>query len=212
MTQTQQLSDEAARSLERLQESFGVDSLPESFVAYGRSPVFLKDLMMNARKYVAGSGAIDQRHRTLIALATALHAKSEPWVELLTKYSQQVSLDKQELIDVNAVASTNYMYNTFFKFRHLSGTDRFDGMPVSLRAHTFTNVSLDEATCELINIAISNLNACEPCVSGHVTKAKQLGLTDQQLLEAIQCAATVYAGTQFLAFNTMLRAELDDES
>jgi lipoyl-dependent peroxiredoxin subunit D len=71
-------------------------------------------------------------------------------------------------------------------------------MSVGLRAHTFAGTSLDEKTVELINIAISDLAACRPCTSGHVTKARQLGLSDEAILEAIQCAATVLAGVQFL--------------
>ncbi|MEL6106837.1 MAG: carboxymuconolactone decarboxylase family protein [Planctomycetota bacterium] len=209
MSQTLTYSDEARRYLERLQESFGVDSLPESFAIYGKHPVFLKDLMMNSRKFVAGSGTIDARTRTLIAFATALHAKSDPWVRLLSDYAAELEIEPQALSDTVAIASTNYMYNTFFKFRHLSGTDRFEGLSVGLRAHTFANVTLDEATCELINIAVSDLNACEPCVSGHVTKAKQLGHSDQQIIEVIQCAATVYAGAQFLTFDGMLAATVE---
>ncbi|MEZ5949921.1 MAG: carboxymuconolactone decarboxylase family protein [Planctomycetaceae bacterium] len=99
-----------------------------------------------------------------------------------------------QIAEIVAVASTNYMYNTFFKFRVLGGTDRFEGFPVGLRAHTFSGTSLEESTVEVINLAISDINACGPCVSGHVAKAEQLGLSHEAMLEAIQCAATVYAG------------------
>ena len=98
-----------------------------------------------------------------------------------------------------SVASTNYMYNTFFKFRDLSGSALFEGMPVGLRAHTFTSTSLGTDMVELINIAISDINACKPCTSGHVDAARGAGLNDNQLLETIQCAATIYAGAQFLS-------------
>ena len=159
---------------------------------------------MNVKKYVAGDGGLDAKTRVLIALATATHAKSEPWVQLARDYAQRLGVESTTLLDAVAVASTNYMYNTFFKFRHLSGTDRFDGLPVSLRAHTFSGTSLDDKTVELINIAVSDLNACQPCVSGHVAKAKQLGLGDAEILEAVQCAATVYAGAQFLTAEKLL--------
>jgi lipoyl-dependent peroxiredoxin subunit D len=90
------------------------------------------------------------------------------------------------------------MYNTFFKFRSIAGSDVFKGLPVGLRAHTFSGTSLDDATVELINIAISDLNACKPCVSGHVDKARKLGLSNEAILEAIQCTAVMMAGIQFL--------------
>ena len=78
------------------------------------------------------------------------------------------------------------------------GRQVFGGMSVGLRAHTFMNTSLDEKTVELINTVISNLNACKPCTSGHVTKSRDLGASDDQLLEAIQCASTMAAGCSFL--------------
>ena len=73
---------------------------------------------------------------------------------------------------------------------------RAAGVPV--RAHTFHAVSLDQKLVELINIAISDINACKPCTSGHVDKSRALGLIDVQSLECIQCASTMYAGCQFL--------------
>jgi lipoyl-dependent peroxiredoxin subunit D len=90
------------------------------------------------------------------------------------------------------------MYNIFFKFRDMSGSELFGGMGVGLRAHTFTSTSLDERLTELINVAISDINGCKPCTAGHVEKCRQLGVSDEALLETIQCAATVAAGATFL--------------
>ena len=203
-TENQELSSDAQRLLERIAEAFGSESVPDAFAAYGQQEVFLKDLMMNLKKFVAGDGSLEQKTRLLIALATAAHAKSDVWTSWLSQIATQKEIDRQTQIDSLAVASTNYMYNTFFKFRHLSGSDRFEGLSVGLRAHTFSGTSLDDATVELINIAISDLNACPPCVSGHVAKAKKLDLSDEQILEAVQCASTVYAGCQFLSSAGML--------
>lgn len=191
-------SDDVKRLYERFAEAFGVEHLPPAFYVYGASEPFLKDLFMNAKKFVAGGGKLDTRSRCLVALAAAAHAKSKDWGQFLGEYCERQGVDAATRSDALAVASTNYMYNTFFKFRALSGTDRFDGLPVALRAHTFSGTSLSDAEVELINIAVSDLNACEPCVSGHVAKAKKLDLSDEQILEAVQCAAVVYAGAQYL--------------
>lgn len=191
-------SDDVKRLYERFAEAAGVDSLPEAFYVYGNSEPFLKDLFMNAKKFVFGEGRLDAKTRGLIALSVALHAKNETWATLIRDVLAKLGVEEQTIVDTIAVASTNYMYNTFFKFRTLSGTDRFDGLPVALRAHTFSNTSLDDKTVELIDIAISDLNACEPCVQGHVAKAKKLELSDEQVLEAVQVAGIVYAGAMFL--------------
>ncbi len=90
------------------------------------------------------------------------------------------------------------MYNVLFKFRDISGTDVFNGMGVGLRAHTFQGTSLDEMTVELINLSLSDINSCKPCTSAHVAKVRQSGVADEAIYEAIQCAATMVAGVQFL--------------
>ena len=90
------------------------------------------------------------------------------------------------------------MYNTFFKFRENSGSGVFEGMPVGLRAHTFAGTTLSASEVELINIVISDINGCKPCTSGHVSQASQLGLSNEAILEAIQCASTMLSGIQFL--------------
>lgn len=193
-----QANEAVARLYERFAEAAGVEALPEAFYLYGRSEPFLKDLFMNSKKFVFGDGAIDAKTRALVALATAAHAKNAAWTQVMKQCLASLDVDEQTQVDAIAIASTNYMYNTFFKFRTLSGTDRFDGLPVALRAHTFSGTSLDDSTVELINTAVSDLNACEPCVQGHVAKSKKLELSDSQILEAIQVAATVYAGCMFL--------------
>jgi alkyl hydroperoxide reductase subunit D len=107
-------------------------------------------------------------------------------------------MTEQDLADVLAVAAACFMYNVFFKFRDIAGTDVFQGMSVGLRAHTFSGTGLDPKTVELINIAISDVNGCKPCTSGHVEKARQLGVAEEAILEAIQCTATMAAGIAFL--------------
>jgi len=90
------------------------------------------------------------------------------------------------------------MYNVLFRFRAIAGTDVFEEMPVGLRAHTFQNTTLHESLVEPINLTLSDVNGCQPCASAHVSKARDLKVADEAIYEAVQCAATMIAGTQFL--------------
>lgn len=189
--------NQVAKTYGRLKDLLGTDELPAMFLPMGRIEPFLRDFYMNFKKFVWNAGQIDEPTKAAIALAVAAHAKCEPWIDFYASRVKWLGGDDQRVADILAVASTNYMYNTFFKFRDLSGSSLFEGMGVGLRAHTFANTSLDEQTVELINVAISDINACGPCTSGHVESAGQLGLSNDALLETIQCAATVYAGCQF---------------
>lgn len=192
-------ADKVEQTYGRLHELFeSTDPLPEPFLLYASVPAFLQDFYMNFKKFCYQAGALDVKTKSLLAVAVAGNFGCEPWAEYFAARAKANGGDDQALADVAGVASACAMYNTFFKFRDLSGSDLFSGMPVGLRAHTFAGTTLDDQTVELINIAISDLNGCKPCTEGHVAKARQLGLSDEQILETVQCAATLYSGIQFL--------------
>lgn len=190
--------DKVAQTYERLHDLFGEQPIPDPFFVYGRVPAFLQDFYMNFKKFVWTDGKITVKTKTTIALAVCAVTKCRPWTEFFVARCRQLELSEQYAIDTIAVSASCEMYNAFFKFRDISGSDLFSGMAVGLRAHTFSNTSLDELTVELINVAISDINGCKPCTSGHVEKAKQLGASNEAILETIQCAATMLAGVSFL--------------
>ncbi|MEZ6046872.1 MAG: carboxymuconolactone decarboxylase family protein [Planctomycetaceae bacterium] len=190
--------DKVAQTYERIKEMFDGEGIPEPFLIYGRVPAFLQDFYMNFKKFVLKEGKLDTLTKAYLGLAVSSLYRCKPWIEFFDTQAKKLGATDEQLRDVLAVAATNSMYNTFFKFRDISGSDIFEGMPVGLRAHTFTNCSLEESTVELINIALSDLNACKPCVTGHLAKVRELGIKDEAILEAIQCTATMIAGLQFL--------------
>jgi len=190
-------SQPVAQTYGRIQEMLGGD-LPEMFQVYGNVEPFLKDFYMNFKKFVYSSGELEEKTRAIIALVASCHARCPAWIRFFQERAAALGWTATQVGEAMAVAATNYNYNTFFKFRDMSGSGLFDGMGVGLRAHTFHAVSLDQKLVELINIAISNINACQPCTSGHVGQARTIGLSDDQILECIQCASTMYAGCQFL--------------
>jgi alkyl hydroperoxide reductase subunit D len=189
-------TDKAEQTYGRIKEVLDVDEVPAPFLAMGHVPAFLQDCYMNFKKFVHGDGKLTQRQRWVIALAAAANANSEIWIEFLRAQAGDEISDEQ-FAELAAIVSACTMYNTFFKFRDLSGSDIFEGMSVGLRAQTFSGTSFDEPLVELINTAISDLNNCRPCTGGHVKKARELELSDEQILEAIQVAAVIQAGVKY---------------
>jgi len=194
----EQATDKAAQTYERIKEIFEVSEIPEIFQYMANVPAFLHDFFMNFRKFVLSAGKLDEKRKLLVACAVAGQTGSMKWLEYLQTFAAARNVTAAEITEALAVGATNSMYNVLFKFRDIAGTDVFDGMSVGLRAHTFHGTSLDDMTVELINLALSDINGCKPCTAAHVEKARQTGLSDEAIYEAIQCAATMIAGTQFL--------------
>lgn len=191
-------TDKVEQFYGRIKDLLGTPTVPEPFLLYGRVPSFLQDFFMNAKKYLFADGKLTEKQKALLALSLAASQKSSLWTEFFTERCQALGWSGQETTDALAVAGTCAMYNMFFKFRDLAGKSDFEAMPVGLRAHTFGGTSLDDATVELINIVISDMNSCHACVSGHVKKALDLGVSEEGILEAVQAAATLQAGITFL--------------
>lgn len=190
--------DKAAQAFKRIKDVLQVDEIPEIFRYMANVPIFVHDFFMNFRKTVLGDGKLSERHRLMIAIAVAGQSGSAPWVSFLHDLAKSKEISDQEIADAMAVASSNSMYNVLFKFRDIAGTDIFEGMPIGLRAHTFQGTSLDEETVELINLTLSDINGCKPCTAGHVGKARDLNISPEAIYEAVQCAATMMSGIQFL--------------
>ena len=193
-----QATDKVAQVYDRIREVMLVTEIPEVFQWMASVPAFLHDFFMNFRKFVLGEGKLDIKSKLLIAIAVAGQAGSARWLTYLQTFAEKSGVSDEDIRETLAVGATNSMYNVLFKFRDISGTDVFNGMSVGLRAHTFQSTSLGEKLIELINISLSDINGCKPCTAAHVEKARQLGISDEAIYEAIQCAATMIAGTQFL--------------
>jgi alkyl hydroperoxide reductase subunit D len=192
------LSEKASETLERVKELFGGGDVPDAFLLYANVPAFMHDFYMNLKKFVLSPGKLDLKTKLTVAYAAAVVLDCQPWRDLLATRLKDAGGDDAVIAGAASIAATCSMYNAFFKLRDLSGVEAFQAMPVGLRAFAFANSGLDDKTVETINVAVSDLNGCKPCTSGHVAKAIGLGVTEEALLEAVQAAATIAAGAVFL--------------
>jgi len=198
----EEASDEVTKTYERIRETIGDGEVPVGFQQKAHVPSFLQDSYMNFRKFVAeGEGSLDPAQREAVALATSSAMNCASCTRAHAKACEAAGFTTTEVTEILAVTATCAMYNTYYKFRDLAGDEAFAAMKPGLRAHTFQKTSLDPTLVELVNIVVSNINNCPMCTSGHVKKALELGLTHQQIDEAIRVSATM------ASFNTFHRTQ-----
>lgn len=190
----EQAPDSTKAIYERIKDTIGKGQVPLGYQMMGHVDSFLQDSYMNSRKFVhEGSDLLDRKMRHILALATSSAQNCVHCVRQHAKEAGEYGLSEKEVAEVLAVTATCAMYNNYYKFKDLAGDSTFEGFSVGLRAHTFQKTSLDDKTVELINIVVSNINGCEKCTTGHVKKALQLGLSHEQIDEAIKVSATMTA-------------------
>ena len=61
----------------------------------------------------------------------------------------------------------------------------------ALDSRAYEKGALDERTKELLGLATSMVLRCEDCVTYHIVRCVQLGVTDDELLEALNIALVV---------------------
>lgn len=178
----------------RIAETIGNGQVPVGYQMMGHTEAFVQDSYMNFRKFVKdGAGKLDPKTRFALTLATSSANNCRACTSHHAKEALTAGWTDKQVAEILAVTATCAMYNNYFKFKDLSGDEAFKAMPVGLRAHTFQKTSLEDQVVELINIIVSNINGCPMCTSGHVQKALALGLTHEQIDEAVKISATMTA-------------------
>ncbi len=187
---------------ERIKETIGKGSVPPGYQMMGHVESFLQDSYMNYRKFIAdGAGKLDPKQREAITLATSSAMNCVHCVRAHARSAKEAGFTDQQVAEILAVTATCAMYNVYYKFKDLSGDAAFEAKTAQLRAHTFQKTSLGDQLTELINIVVSNINGCPQCTSGHVQKALELGLTHDDIDEAVRISAVM------ASFNTYHRTQ-----
>jgi alkyl hydroperoxide reductase subunit D len=166
----------------------------------GQVEAFLEDSYENFENYVHGRaamGSLDAKTRRVLALATSSAMNCVHCVRHHAQAAAEEGFSLQQIAEVLALTATCTVYNTYFKFRELSGDEAFKQFRAGLRVKTFKQISLDPKLVELICIIVSNMNSCFPCTSSHTKKALELGVTHEQIDQAVKVSATMAAFNVF---------------
>ena len=174
--------------LSRVEENLG--HIPQAYHSLSTSQSFLNDTLYNLKKHMV-EGELDLKTKHMIAIAIATVAGGPNIVEARIHEAKQDGLTDDEIAETFAVVGSIATYNTFYKFQHLAGKDYENFRPgfklsVFLRPATLTKVQV-----ELVSAMVSVVNSCDTCVNGHVSTCRNLGVTPEQLEEAIRVASMI---------------------
>jgi alkyl hydroperoxide reductase subunit D len=154
-------------------------------------PEYAKDLKLNLSSVLAQAELTPaQTYGTLAACAVA--SREAKLVSLaLAEASKHV--DPQVVHAAKAAAAVMGMNNVFYRFRHLSGNERYGTIPARLRMQAIRGHGGDPVDFELYCLAVSAINGCGVCVDSHEKVLREKGVSEESILAAVRIASVVHA-------------------
>jgi len=157
-----------------------LDSLPE----------FAKDLRLNWTSLMNSNELSDtQKWGSLVAAAYgARNARLLAAVE-----AEAASHIPPEVIQgAKGAAAIMGMNNIFYRFHHLSDTEKYSTMPARLRMNIMRTHGADQLDFEFWSLVVSAINGCGKCVNSHELVLLQKGVPEEAILAGVRIAAVVH--------------------
>ena len=181
-------TEKARRALSRIQETFGVETLPTGLGELAGHESGIHDLYMNIKRQL-DAGKLDRESKLLVAVGIAASSGAKDATDFFSAAAREAGLTGEEILAAISVATVCTIFNSYYRFRHFAPEGEFEAFRAPFNANTFMKPGISTARMELICIAVSSMNGCSTCVGGHIEKAKSVGVTLEQIDEAIKAAA-----------------------
>jgi alkyl hydroperoxide reductase subunit D len=154
-------------------------------------PDYAKDIKLNMGS-VLRQPELTEQQTWGTAVCSAVAARNPRVLEAILAEAS-VHLNEQAMFAAKAAAALMGMNNIFYRFRHLSGNEKYSTMPARLRMQTIRTHGSDPVDFELWCLAVSAINGCGACVASHENVLREKGVTEETILAAVRIASTVHA-------------------
>jgi alkyl hydroperoxide reductase subunit D len=154
-------------------------------------PEYAKDLKLNLGS-VTRQPELSAQQTWGTVVACAIAARNPQLLESLLGEASR-HLTEQALFAAKAAAAIMGMNNIFYRFRHLSGNEKYGTMPARLRMQVIGKHGTDPVDFELWCLAVSAINGCGVCVDAHEKVLRDKGVNEETVLAAVRIASTVHA-------------------
>ena len=154
-------------------------------------PDYAKDIKLNLGN-VLRQAELTDRQTWGTAVACAIAARNPRIVEVMI-HEAASRLDPAALFAAKAAAAVMSMNNIFYRFRHLSGNEKYGSMPARLRMQVIRTHGSDPVDFELWCLAVSAVNGCGACIQAHEKVLLEKGVGEEKILAAVRIASTIHA-------------------
>jgi lipoyl-dependent peroxiredoxin subunit D len=154
-------------------------------------PDYAKDLKLNLGSVMRQTELTEQQTWGT-AVSTALAARNPALLAALLADAAP-HLNPAALGAAKAAAAIMGMNNIFYRFRHLSGNEKYAAMPARLRMQVIRTHGSDPVDFELWCLAVSAVNGCGLCVESHENVLREKGVTEETILAAVRIASVIHA-------------------
>lgn len=151
---------------------------------------YIKDLKVNLSKTLR-SDNLDGKTNSLVALSVAANQKNNYLIDYFESLAGELGANKEEIAEAVACASLLSANNVFYRFRHFMNNEDYNNIPAGVKMNIMLNPVTGKKTFELMSLAVSAVNGCEQCVTSHESSLMQLGMTKQEVFEAVRTASIV---------------------
>ena len=154
-------------------------------------PEYAKDLKLNLGS-VLRQTELTVRQTWGTAVCSAMASRNRRVLEAVQAEASR-HLDEPALFAAKAAAAVMGMNNIFYRFRHLSGNEKYGTMPARLRMQVIRTHGSDPVDFELWCLAVSAINGCGVCVESHEKVLREKGVGEDTILAAVRIASVVHA-------------------
>jgi alkyl hydroperoxide reductase subunit D len=154
-------------------------------------PEYAKDLKLNLGSVTRQTELSEQQTWGTVA-ACAIAARNRQLSQSLLAEAAR-HLNEPAMFAAKAAAAIMGMNNIFYRFRHLSGNEKYGTMPARLRMQVIGKHGTDPVDFELWCLAVSAINGCGVCVEAHEKVLRDKGVSEETVLAAVRIAATIHA-------------------
>ena len=153
-------------------------------------PDYAKDLKLNLGS-VTRQTELSEQQTWGTVVACAIAARNPQLLESLLGEAAK-HLNEQAMFAAKGAAAIMGMNNIFYRFRHLSGNEKYATMPARLRMQVIGKHGSDPADFELWCLAVSAINGCGTCVEAHEKVLREKGVNEETVLAAVRIASTIH--------------------
>jgi lipoyl-dependent peroxiredoxin subunit D len=154
-------------------------------------PEYAKDLKLNASNVLQQAELTEQQTwGTMVASAMAVR---NPQLTQAVFKAARSHLSDSAFSAAKAAAAIMGMNNIFYRFRHLSGNEKYASIPARLRMQAIRTHGSDPVDFELWCLVVSAINGCGACIASHESVLRSKGMAEESILAAVRIASTVHA-------------------